>query len=45
MKSDGYLRFAVIVAVVFNICEIICVRNVSEHVVIKIKEILNLVKY
>lgn len=44
-ESDGYLRFAVIVAIVFNICEIICVRNVSEHVVIKIKEILNLVKY
>ena len=49
-ESDGYLRFAVIVAVVFNICEIICVRNVSEHVVIKNKrdiklsEVLNFLK-
>ena len=39
-----------IVAVVFNICEIICVRNVSEHVVIKNKrdiklsEVLNFLK-
>ena len=49
-ESDGYLRFAVIVAIVFNICEIICVRNVSEHVVIKNKrdiklsEVLNFLK-
>ena len=41
-ESDGYLRFAVIVAVVFNICEIICVRNVSEHVVIKNKRDIKL---
>ena len=39
-----------IVAIVFNICEIICVRNVSEHVVIKNKrdiklsEVLNFLK-
>ena len=38
--GDGYLRFAVIVAVVFNICEIICVRNVTEHVVVNNKKIL-----
>ena len=49
-ESNGYLRFAVIVAVVFNICEIICVKNVSEHVVIKNKrdiklsEVLNFLK-
>lgn len=38
--GDGYLRFAVIVAVIFNICEIICVRNVTEHVVVKNKKTL-----
>lgn len=38
--GDGYLRFAVIVAVIFNICEIICVRNVTEHVVINNKKTL-----
>lgn len=36
--SDGYLRFAVIVAVIFNICELICVRNVREHIVVKSKK-------
>ena len=36
--SEGYFRFAFIVAVLFNICEIICVCNVKEHVVIENKE-------
>lgn len=40
--SDGYLRFAVIVAVIFNICELICVRNVREHIVVKSKKKLKI---
>ena len=31
--SDGYFRFALIVAVIFNICEVICFLFTREHVV------------
>lgn len=37
-ESDGYFRFALIVAILFNICEFICVANVKEHVIIENKE-------
>lgn len=47
-ESDGFFRFTMLVVVIFIICEIICVRNVREHVQtplrqkISIKDVLKL---
>ncbi len=35
--ADGYFRFALIGAVIYNICIYICVANTREHVVVKNK--------
>ena len=36
--SDGYFRFALLIAVVFNICEVICFLFTREHVVTESQE-------
>ncbi len=36
--ADGYFRFALIIAIVFNICSLICFLFTREHVVIETKE-------
>ena len=49
-KSDGFFYFAVMVAVIFVVCEVICVKNVREHLVVanekkrKLTEIVNFLK-
>lgn len=40
--TEGYFRFALAVAVLFNICEVICFLNVKEHVVVERKESIKL---
>lgn len=41
-ESDGYFRFALAIAVLFNICELITFFNVKEHVVAENKEHIHL---
>ena len=36
--SDGYFRFALLIAVVFNVCEVICFLFTREHVVTESQE-------
>lgn len=36
--SDGYFRFALIIAILFNVCEVICFLFTREHVVTEAKE-------
>lgn len=36
--SDGYFRFALIIAILFNVCELICFLFTREHVVTEAKE-------
>ena len=49
-KSDGFFYFAVMVAVIFVVCEVICVKNVREYLVVanekkrKLTEIVNFLK-
>lgn len=40
--SDGFFRFALITALIFNICEIVCVKNVREHIVTASKKKISL---
>ncbi len=41
-ESDGFFRLAFIIAVVFNICEVITFMNVREHVIAENKEKIDL---
>lgn len=41
-ESDGFFRFALAIAVIFNICELITFFNVKEHVISENKERINL---
>lgn len=36
--SDGYFRFALLIAVLFNVCEVICFLFIREHVVTESQE-------